>query len=154
MVYKRVRGWTSGRSLPHIKLLIPPPSPPRVCGGESWLHSFLNKTRLRNERCRLFSNHSIFLLQPDGTDLFHFVDGYSSWNAYLTTMMADGTWGDHVILHGAANCFETCVHVISSLPHHHDVIICPEYDVTGSNRLVLGHVYELHYVSLIPLEGC
>ena len=96
----------------------------------------------------------IFLLQPDGTDLFHFVDGYSSWNAYLTTMMADGTWGDHVILHGAANCFETCVHVISSLPHHHDVIICPEYDVTGSNRLVLGHVYELHYVSLIPLEGC
>ena len=153
MVYKRVRGWTSGRSLPHIKLLIPP-LPPRVCGGESWLHSFLNKNSLRNERCGLFSNYNIFLLQPDGTDLFHFVDGYSSWNAYLTTMMADGTWGDHVILHGAANCFETCVHVISSLPHHHDVIICPEYDVTGSNRLVLGHVYELHYVSLIPLEGC
>ena len=153
MVYKRVRGWTSGRSLPHIKLLIPPP-PPRVCGGESWLHSFLNKNSLRNERCGLFSNYNVFLLQPDGTDLFHFVDGYSSWNAYLTTMMADGTWGDHVILHGAANCFETCVHVISSLPHHHDVIICPEYDVTGSNRLVLGHVYELHYVSLIPLEGC
>ena len=76
------------------------------------------------------------LLQPDGTDLFHFVDGYSSWNAYLKNMMADGTWGDHVILHGAANCFETCVHVISSLPHHHDVMICPEYDVTGSNRLV------------------
>ena len=153
MVYKRVRGWTSGRSLPHIKLLIPP-LPPRVCGGESWLHSFLNQNSLRNERCGLFSNYNIFLLQPDGTDLFHFVDGYSSWNAYLTTMMADGTWGDHVILHGAANCFETCVHVISSLPHHHDVIICPEYDVTGSNRLVLGHVYELHYVSLIPLEGC
>ena len=153
MVYKRVRGWTSGRSLPHTKLLIPP-LPPRVCGGESWLHSFLNKNSLRNERCGLFSNYNIFLLQPDGTDLFHFVDGYSSWNAYLTTMMADGTWGDHVILHGAANCFETCVHVISSLPHHHDVIICPEYDVTGSNRLVLGHVYELHYVSLIPLEGC
>ena len=65
-------------------------------------------------------------------------------------MMADGTWGDHVILHGAANCFQTCIHVISSLPHRHDVMICPEYDVTGSNRLVLGHVHELHYVSLIP----
>ena len=65
-----------------------------------------------------------------------------------------GTWGDHVVLRGAANCFETCIHVISSLPHHHDVMICPEYDVTGTNQLVLGHVNELHYVSLIPHEGC
>ncbi|CAH3180968.1 unnamed protein product, partial [Porites lobata] len=87
---------------------------------------------------------------PNGTELFHFVDGYSSWDAYLTCMMVDGTWGDHVILRGAANCFQTCIHVISSLPHCHDVMICPEYDVTGSNRLVLGHVDELHYVSLIP----
>ena len=65
-------------------------------------------------------------------------------------MIADGTWGDHVILHAAANCFKTCIRVISSLPHHDDVMICPEYDVTGGNRLVLGHVHELHYVSLIP----
>ena len=68
-------------------------------------------------------------------------------------MMADGSWGDHVILHGAANCFQTCIHVISSLQHRHDVMICPEYDVTSSNRLVLGHVCELHYVSLIPQKG-
>ncbi|CAH3140169.1 unnamed protein product, partial [Porites lobata] len=87
---------------------------------------------------------------PDGTELFHFVDGYPSWDAYLTSMMVDGTWGDHVILHGAANFFQTCIHVISSLPHRHDVMICPEFDVSGSNRLVLGHVHELHYVSLIP----
>ncbi|CAH3149341.1 unnamed protein product, partial [Porites lobata] len=90
---------------------------------------------------------------PDGTKLFHFVDGCSSWAAYLASMMTDGTWGDHVILHGAANCFETCIHVINSLPHHNDIWICPEYDVTGSNRLVLGHVHELHYVSLIPDIG-
>ena len=95
----------------------------------------------------------IFLLQPDGTELFHFVDGCSSWAAYLASMMTDGTWGDHVILHGAANFFETCIHVINSLPHHNDIWICPEYDVTGSNRLVLGHVHELHYVSLIPDIG-
>ena len=97
---------------------------------------------------------AFFLLQPDGTDLFHFVDGYSSWNAYLTNIVADGTWGDHVVLRGAAKYFETCIQVISSLPHHHDIMICPEYDVTGSNRLVLGHVYEFHYVSLTPHEGC
>ena len=89
----------------------------------------------------------LFVLQPDGTELFQFVDGYSSWGAYLTSMMADGTWGDHVILHGAANYFQTCIHVISSLPHHNDVMICPEYD----SRLVLGHVHDLHYVSLLPI---
>ena len=94
------------------------------------------------------------LLQPDGTDLFHFVDGYSSWNAYLTSIKENGTWGDHVILFGAANCFEKCIYVISSLPHHHDVMICPDYHVTGSNRLALGLVHELHYVSLTPHEGC
>ena len=68
-------------------------------------------------------------------------------------MMADGTWGDHVILYGAANCFEMCVHVISSLGHDSDVMICEELDVTGSKRLVLGHVAELHYVSLFPHKG-
>ena len=93
----------------------------------------------------------LFILQPDGTELFQFVDGYSSWDAYLTSMMTDGTWGDHVILHGAANCFETCIHVISSLSHHNDVMICPEYDDNGNNRLVLGHVHELHYVSLLAV---
>ena len=66
-------------------------------------------------------------------------------------MMADGTWGDHVILYGAANCFEMCVHVISSLGH--DEMICEGFDVTGSKRLVLGHVAELHYVSLCPHKG-
>ena len=32
-------------------------------------------------------------------------------------------------------------------------MICPEFDVTGGNRLVLGHLHELHYVSLIPQIG-
>ena len=68
-------------------------------------------------------------------------------------MAVDGTWGDHVILHGAANRFETRIHVISSLLHDNDVIISPEHDVTSSNPLVLGHVQELHYVSFKPKQG-
>ena len=68
-------------------------------------------------------------------------------------MAADGTWGDHAILYGAANCFGTSIHVISSLSHNNDVIINPERDVASSNQLVLGHVCELHYVSLIPGKG-
>ena len=67
-------------------------------------------------------------------------------------MNADGTWGDHVILHGAANYFETCIHVISSLPNGNEVMICPEYD-TGNNRFVVGHVHELHYVSFRPVSS-
>ena len=65
-------------------------------------------------------------------------------------MKADGTWGDHVILHGAANCFNTCIHVISSHPEHSDVIINPQCEDVDRDRLVLGHLGELHYVSLTP----
>ena len=76
-----------------------------------------------------------FLLQPDGTDLFHFVSRCSSWDAYLRSMMTDGTWGDHVILHGAANCFDTCIHVISCLPHHHDVILTHSVELLAVSGL-------------------
>ena len=66
-------------------------------------------------------------------------------------MAADGTEGDHVILHAAANCFDTGIHVISSLSH--DATLHPEYDVDSSSQLVLGHLHEHHYVSLRPKLG-
>lgn len=70
-------------------------------------------------------------------------------------MEQDGTWGDHVILYAAANCYETCIRVISSLPrfHHGDLTIRPDRHVVSSNPLVLGHVHEVHYVSLQPIQG-
>jgi len=90
----------------------------------------------------------------DGTDLFHFVHGCGSWADYLKKMAADGTWADHVILHAAANCFKTSIHVISSLSdHRHDITISPERAVDCSGRLVLGHIFEHHYVSLRPKPG-
>ncbi len=89
----------------------------------------------------------------DGTDLFNFVHGYQTWADYLTNMEQDGTWGDHMILYAAANCFQTCIHVISSLPHHGDLTISPERPIDNANPLVLGHVHELHYVSLEPKQG-
>ena len=58
-----------------------------------------------------------------------------------------------MILHGAANCFETCIHVISSQPDYRDVIINPQCENSDRKRLVLGHLSELHYVSLIPRKG-
>ena len=92
-------------------------------------------------------------MQPDGTDLFNFVNGYRSWPDYLTDMANDGTWGDHVILYAAANCFDTSIHVISSQSDHRDLTIKPDHQVISNKPLVLGHVHEVHYVSLKPRQG-
>nr|XP_058942270.1 uncharacterized protein LOC131770568 [Pocillopora verrucosa] len=90
---------------------------------------------------------------PDGTDLFDFVHGHQTWTEYLVHMEQDGAWGDHVILCAAANYFETCIRVVSSLSHSNDVIITPHCPVDESKPLVLGHIHEMHYVSLQPVQG-
>ena len=68
-------------------------------------------------------------------------------------MEQDGTWGDHVILYATANCYETDIHVISSQSDHHDLTIRPDCHVISTNPLVLGHVHEVHYLSLKPKQG-
>ena len=99
----------------------------------------------------------VFLLdfpsKVDGTDLFHFVKGHATWDGYLKDMERDGTWGDHVILWAAANCYQIAIHLISSLPGLVKVIIKPDVPFDQSKHLVLGHVHELHYVGLQPLQG-
>ena len=66
-------------------------------------------------------------------------------------MEKDGTWGDHVILRAAANCYKTPIRVISSLDR--DMIINPDLPVDNTSPLVLGHIHEKHYVSLRPRQG-
>ena len=68
-------------------------------------------------------------------------------------MEQDGTWGDHVILYATANCYKTYIHVISSQSNHSDLTIRPDGHVISTNPLVLGHVHEVHYVSLQPKQG-
>ena len=77
------------------------------------------------------------MFQPDGAELFHFYNRFSSSDANLTSFVTDNTRDDHVILHGAANRFETYIDMTNSPPRHYDVMTC-------SNRLVLGHAHELH----------
>lgn len=93
----------------------------------------------------------MFPSQPNGTDLSNFTDGHSSWTAYLENLGKDATWGDHVVLFAAANLYSTPIRVISSLPGRDDIIINPDPPVFhSSDGLVLGHIQEVHYVSLIP----
>ena len=67
-------------------------------------------------------------------------------------MEKDGTWGDHVILHAAANCYKTGIRVISSLGC--DVTINPSHlGFVNTNRFVVGNIHEKHYVSLRLKQG-
>ena len=91
----------------------------------------------------------LFSSQPDGTNLYSFVYGYTSWEDYLDDMAKDGTWGDQMILFAAASNYGCVVHVISSVPNYEDVIISPP--VHDAVELVLGHIFEQHYVSLLPI---
>ena len=68
-------------------------------------------------------------------------------------MEKEGTWGDHVILHAAANRYKTCIRVISSLGC--DIMISPSHPgvIKSNTPLVVGHIHELHYVSLRLKQG-
>ena len=81
--------------------------------------------------------------------LFNFVDQkeYPTWEEYLEKMARDGTWGDHLILQAAARHFNCVIHIISSHPEF-DVKIEPDSTTCDVAELLLGHIYEYHYVSL------
>ena len=49
----------------------------------------------------------------NGTELFNFFNGHSSWPNYLGGKEKDGTKGDQVILYASANWFRTCIWMIS-----------------------------------------
>ena len=64
-------------------------------------------------------------------------------------MAKDGTWGNHVVLVAVANTYGTSIRVISSVTDHEDILVTPSYTSSQDTEpLVLGHVFELHYVSL------
>ena len=99
--------------------------------------------------------HQLFLSQPDGTHLPDFVEGgCERWGNYLQDMEKMGTWGDHLVLVAAANLFNMRIRVISTRPDHNRTIY-PAHDTGDGNDscLVLGHIPELHYVSLRASPG-
>ena len=68
-------------------------------------------------------------------------------------MAVKGTWGDHVMLYAAANCYEVSIRVISLLWECPDVIIAPSCGAVDPRPLIIGHIQESHYVSLLSQKG-
>lgn len=68
-------------------------------------------------------------------------------------MEREGTWGDHVMLFAAANRYEVSIRVISLSLERSDVVLFPSWGVVDPRQLIIGHIQELHYVSLLPQKG-
>ena len=66
-------------------------------------------------------------------------------------MAKEGTWGDHMVLFAAASYFQTAIRIIRSL--YQEIVVHPEHAVADPTPLVLGHIHQLHYVSLQPRKG-
>lgn len=78
--------------------------------------------------------------------------GFPSWLKYFENMRKDGIDGDEVVLVGAANHFQLPIRIIDS--RSNESVIQPEdFAVIDPIELVVGHVPEIHYVSLRSRHG-
>ncbi|XP_048244803.1 uncharacterized protein LOC125376815 [Haliotis rufescens] len=83
----------------------------------------------------------------DGTHLRNFVPEKKEWNTYLDEMLQKGTWGDNLMLMGAADVLEVTIKVISTWSDE-PIVIKPREKKASLRTLCLGHLAEFHYVSL------
>ena len=89
--------------------------------------------------------------QPDGYPYANFYSDSLSWEERLERMYQPGTWGDHITLLAAANLYKIKIHVISSVVGSMTPIKpLTESDRNPPHEIKLGHISEIHYVSLIP----
>ncbi|XP_046559889.1 uncharacterized protein LOC124268912 [Haliotis rubra] len=87
----------------------------------------------------------------NGTPLNQFVCTQQSWEDYLSTMEAPGTWGDHLVLLGAAEFLQADIEVITTASETHPVTIKAVNRQDKTKKLFLGHIAEFYYVSLNEL---
>ena len=79
-----------------------------------------------------------------------FVSNHPSWHAYLHAMGQDGTWGDHLILIAVANMYRVSIVIVSSIEDIQPIVINPESG-QSEGTILLGHIAELHHVTLQPV---
>ena len=101
-------------------------------------------------RARIVQYLNVNRCSTNGSDLSDWVQG-GNFDNYLSRMARDGEWGDEIILVAVSNMFNVEITIISSLPGTSIRILSPRGQSSESLPiLLLGHLSELHYVSLIP----
>ena len=80
-----------------------------------------------------------------------FISHRNGWNSYLSELSMDGTWGDYLTLIAAANVFSIRITVVSSISDAPVTVIEP-VETSRNINIYLGHLHELHCISLIPME--
>lgn len=98
-----------------------------------------------------------FILQGvDGNvNIEHFIDD-STFDEWASNMKHNGVFADHVAVLGMARMLETNILIVTSNPHANSEN-CMTYIVGKMDYnkipILLGHVWENHYQSLISLDG-
>ncbi|CAC5390898.1 unnamed protein product [Mytilus coruscus] len=87
----------------------------------------------------------------DGTPFCLFLDA-ESWEDYLSRMSQEGQWGDHLMLHAISNVTKRNITIINGEDEKKWTTLHPLFkDSAKQDPLYLGHVGELHYVSMRPI---
>ncbi|XP_076110295.1 uncharacterized protein LOC143079046 isoform X2 [Mytilus galloprovincialis] len=87
----------------------------------------------------------------DGTPFCLFLDA-ESWEEYLSRISQEGQWGDHLMLHAITNVTNRNITIINGEDEMKWTTIHPLLkDSAKQDPLYLGHVGELHYVSMRPI---
>ena len=74
-----------------------------------------------------------------------------TWNSYIQRMSTQGEWCDRIILQPVANVLNCVIHVTESdLNKPEGTIITPVFQEGHVNRIFLGYINGLHYVSTVP----
>ena len=78
----------------------------------------------------------------------------NSWERYLANMSQQGTWAEALVRQAVADAFHLTINVVESnqgfSPHTAiSPVAMPGHEPTVIN---IGHMDEIHYVSIHPLE--
>ncbi|XP_072014058.1 uncharacterized protein [Amphiura filiformis] len=92
---------------------------------------------------------------PDGTINFEAI--HPDWETYCTSMARDGEWADHIVIVAIAHILQRDILIVTSSPQGADgadpfIRISSGTDGPSIQPLLLGHLWESHYQSLMKIE--
>lgn len=75
------------------------------------------------------------------------------WVSYLSNMLSQGTWADHLIIQAVADAMNLIIQIIESNETFSPVTIVRPLNNQDNPPLALtiGHLGEMHYVSTVPI---